>query len=161
MKLKSIAVWGIFFLFLSKTVMAQKPSTPENNNKKIIKQAFDKWVAGTGNFFDLLADSVHWTVAGSSPVSGVYKSREQFLNEAVKPITDKLSGKITPVKLLGLYADNDVVVLLWEGAAKAKDGLPYKNTYCWQMTLKTGKIVSAVAFLDTYTLQELMTRVKD
>ena len=161
MKLKSIAFGGVFFLFLSGTGLAQKPSTIENNNKKIIKQAFDQWAAGTGNFFNLLADNVHWTVAGNSPVSGVYQSREQFLDEAVKPITDKISGKITPVKLLGLYADNDVVVLLWEGAAKAKDGLPYKNTYCWQMTLKAGKIVSAMAFLDTYTLQELMTRVKD
>lgn len=161
MKLKSIAFWGIFFLFLARTGMAQKPSAIENNNKKIIRQAFDKWTLGTGNFFDLLADDVNWTVAGSSPVSGVYKSREQFLNEAVKPITDKISGKITPVKLLGLYADNDVVVLLWEGAAKAKDGLPYKNTYCWQMTLKAGKIISAIAFLDTYVLQELMMRVKD
>ncbi len=161
MKLKSIALWVVLFLFLSETGMAQKPSTIENNNKKIIKQAFDKWAAGTGNFFDLLADNVHWTVAGSSPVSGVYQSREQFLNEAVKPITNKISGKITPVKLLGLYADKDVVVLMWEGAAKAKDGLPYKNTYCWQMTLEEGKIVSAMAFLDTYTLQELMTRVKD
>lgn len=147
--------------FLPGRGMAQKQSTIENNNKQLVKQAFDKWTSGTGNFLDLLADDVHWTVAGSSPVSGVYKSRQQFLEDAVNPITNKLSGKITPVKLLGLYADNDVVVLLWEGAAEAKDGLPYKNTYCWQMTLKAGKIISAIAFLDTYALQELMTRVKD
>jgi ketosteroid isomerase-like protein len=161
MKLKSIAFCGIFFLFLSQTGAAQKRSTIESNNKRIIKQAFDKWRFGTGNFFDLLADNVHWTVAGSSPVSGVYQGKEVFLEKAVQPITNKLSEKIKPVKLLGVYADNDVVVLLWEGAAKAKDGLPYKNTYCWQMILKEGKIISAIAYLDTYTLQELMTRVKE
>jgi uncharacterized protein len=161
MKLKSIAFCGIFFLFLSQTGAAQKRSTIESNNKRIIKQAFDKWRSGTGNFFDLLADNVHWTVAGSSPVSGVYQGKEVFLEKAVQPITNKLSEKIKPVKLLGVYADNDVVVLLWEGAAKAKDGLPYKNTYCWQMILKEGKIISAIAYLDTYTLQELMTRVKE
>lgn len=161
MKLKSITLWSIFFLFLSAAGKAQKHSMTENSNKQLIKKAFSNWASGTGNFFDLLADNVHWTVAGSSPVSGVYQSKELFLEKAVQPITNKLSEKITPVKLLGLYGDSDVVVLLWEGAAKAKDGLPYKNTYCWQLTLKAGKIISAIAFLDTYTLQELMTRVKD
>jgi ketosteroid isomerase-like protein len=161
MKFKNIAFCGIFFLFLSETCVGQKPSTIESTNKRLVKRAFDKWRSGTGNFFDLLADNVHWTVAGSSPVSGIYKSREQFLEKAVKPITNKLDGKITPVKLVGLYADKDVVLMLWEGEAKAKDGLPYNNTYCWQMTLKAGKIISAIAYLDTYILQELMTRVKD
>lgn len=149
----------IALLFQTSIAMTQQKPDATLDNKQIVREQFDRWVNGSGNFFDLLADNVEWTVAGKIPSSGVYKSKKSFLEEAVKPITEKLSTRINPT-LIGIYQDKEVVTLLWEGTATAKDNKPYKNTYCWVLTMKDGKISKGIAFLDTHALDELMTRVR-
>jgi ketosteroid isomerase-like protein len=37
-------------------------------NKQLIQNGFDSWANKTGNFFDLLADDVQWTITGSAPL---------------------------------------------------------------------------------------------
>jgi ketosteroid isomerase-like protein len=59
-------------------------------NKKLIQDAFTAWARGDGMaFFNLLAEDVHWTVIGSTPVSRTYAGREAFVEGAVKPLTGK------------------------------------------------------------------------
>ena len=137
--------------------MAQTQSG-ENKNKEIIQEGFAKWANGTGNFFDLLADDVEWTITGSSPISKTYASRKQFLEEAIAPLNERLSVKIVP-RVRGIYADGDMVIALWDGTATAKDGKPYNNTYSWYMTMKNGRIVKVVAFFDTIDLADLWRRI--
>ncbi|CAA9481188.1 MAG: hypothetical protein AVDCRST_MAG96-1017 [uncultured Segetibacter sp.] len=149
----------IALLFETTIAMTQQKTDTAFDNKEIVRRQFNNWVNGSGNFFDLLAEDAEWTVAGETAASGVYKSKKSFMEDAVKPITEKLSTRIAP-KLLGIYQDKNVVTLLWKGTATAKDNKPYKNTYCWILTMKAGKISKAVAFLDTHALHELMTRVK-
>lgn len=144
-------------LFQTSIAMTQQKPSKTFNNKQIVREQFDRWVNGSGNFFDLLADDVEWTVAGESPSSGIYKSKQSFLKEAVAPITAKLSTRITP-RLIGIYQEKEVVTLLWKGSATTKDNKPYRNTYCWVLTMKGGKISKVIAFLDTHSLNKLMTR---
>jgi len=59
----------------------------------------------------------------------------------------------------GIYADGDMVIVLFDGAAIARDGKPYKNTYSWYLQMKDGQIVNAVAFFDTIAFTEFWTRV--
>lgn len=96
-----------------------------------------------------------WVVAGNSPVSGTYRSREQFMAEAVKPITDKLATPIVP-SVRQIVAQGSLVVAYWDGQATAKDGSRYTNSYSWHMQLKNGRITHVTAFLDTWRLAELM-----
>src|SRR5688500_18870136 len=128
------------------------------NNKKIIRKAFEKWSAGEGNFFDLLADDAVWTITGNSPVSKTYTSRQQFLDEVIQPLNKKFSKKIVP-KLRGLYADEDMVIALWDGTATATDGKPYINSYSWYMKMKNGKIIEVIAFFDTIEFTDLWQRI--
>ena len=137
--------------------MAQTQSD-EGKNKEIIHEGFAKWANGTGNFFDLLADDVEWTITGSSPVSKTYASRKQFFEEVIEPLNERLSVKIIP-RVRGIYADDDMVIALWDGTATAKDGKPYNNTYSWYMTMKNGRIVKVVAFFDTIDLADLWKRI--
>ncbi len=120
-----------------------------------VRAAFDAWRVGTGTVFDLLADDVVWTVAGDSPVSGVYRTREAFLRDAVAPITARLATPIVP-ELHQLIAHDDHVVAIWEGRATALDGRVYRNHYAWHMRFEGGRIVEVVAFLDTWALARLM-----
>ena len=127
-------------------------------NKKLIQQGYDNWANGTGSFFDLLAENIQWTITGSSPLSKTYTSKKQFMNEVIIPLDKRLSKKIVP-KVLGLYADGDMVTALWSGRATATDGKPYNATYCWNMQVKNGKIVNVIAFLDGIEFADIMNRI--
>ncbi len=111
--------------------------------------------AGPGGVFELLADDVVWSVAGDSPVSGTYRSRKAFLDDAVAPITARLAGPIVPT-IERIVADGDHVVVLWQGSAQARDGSTYRNHYAWHLQLHEGRIVRATAFLDTWALTRLL-----
>ncbi|MEW6144236.1 MAG: nuclear transport factor 2 family protein [Thermodesulfobacteriota bacterium] len=132
----------------------------EDKNKEIVREGFAKWANGTGSFFDLLTEDAEWTITGRSPISKTYTSRQQFLDEAITPINERLSAGIVPT-VRGIYADGDMVIALWDGTATAKDGKPYKNTYSWYMTMKDGRIVKVVAFFDAIEFMELWERVSE
>ena len=124
-------------------------------NQALIQKAFDDWRAGQGGIFQLLADDAVWVVAGSSPYSGTYRTREAFMEDAVKPITDKLATPIVPT-VRQIVAQGPHVVVHWDGQATAKDGSRYENSYSWHMELENGRITRVTAFLDTWRLVELM-----
>ena len=107
-------------------------------NKQLIQEGFDKWANNTGSFFDLLADDVQWTIAGSTPLSKTYTSKAEFLHTVIEPLNRRLSVKIVP-HVRSLYADGDMVIAIWDGTAVATDGKPYNATYEWNMQVKGGK----------------------
>lgn len=49
----------------------------------------------------------------------------------------------------GIYADGDTVIILFDGAATARDGKPYRNAYTWYFQMQDAKVVKAIAFFDT------------
>ena len=59
----------------------------------------------------------------------------------------------------GMFADADMVIILFDAAATAKDGQPYRNTYTWYFQMKEGKVIKAVAFFDTREFDAFWTRV--
>jgi uncharacterized protein len=123
-------------------------------NKKLILDAFNAWVRGDGSVIDLFADDVTWTVIGSTPVSQTYKSKRAFLDGAVRPLTEKLTGAIKPA-LREITAEGDRVILEWHGQTIGKNGAPYNQTYCWAMKIKDGKIIEGIAYLDTELISRL------
>jgi hypothetical protein len=127
------------------------------DNKQLIQDAFDAWAKGEGEFFRLLSDDARWTITGTSALAGTYTSRSQFL-EAIRPIGVRLSEPIRPT-VQSIVAEDDVVVVLWQGHATALDGRPYDNTYSWHMRVRDGSIVEVTAFFDSPTLDDLLDRV--
>jgi ketosteroid isomerase-like protein len=124
-------------------------------NKALIQQAFAKWAGGDADaVFSLLADDVHWTVIGSTPVSRSYKSKREFLEGAVQPLTAQLATPIEPT-VLDVIAERDKVAVQWDGRASAKNGKPYNQRYCWIMRLEQGRVREGVAYLDTELISQL------
>lgn len=138
---------------------AQNYSKEESFNKEIITKAFRGWNKGTGNFFDLLTDDMHWEITGSTPYSRVYTSKQQFLEEVIIPLNQKLKVKIKP-SVRNIFADHDMVIALWDGEATALDGKPYRSSYSWYMKMKNGKITEVVAFLDGIEFTDIMKRIQ-
>lgn len=125
-------------------------------NKKLVREAFDAMMAGdVSPFFDLLSDDLHWTVIGSCPISCTYTNKQDFLKGATGPVFDKLASPIRPT-LRQILADEDQVVLQWDGEALTKTGVLYFNTFCWVMRLESGKVKNATAYIDTEAATKLL-----
>lgn len=129
----------------------------EQRNKEIVQQYFDGWRDGTGSVFDLLAPNATWTIMGMGETAGTY-SRQALLDQVVSPTSARLSTPIVPT-VRGIWADGDMVIVLWDGEATARDGRPYQNTYTWYFRMQDGKAVEAIAFLDMQVFNDLWTRV--
>lgn len=138
--------------------MTDRVPAEEDARKEIVRAAFEDWATGRGGPFTLLADDAQWTIVGNSPVSRTYTSRQDFLDVVIGPFNARMSEPLVPT-VRGLYADGDWVVALFDAAATARDGRPYRNTYTWYLRLVDGAIVEAVAFFDTIEFTDLWTRV--
>ena len=139
-------------------VRAQAFPATAARNKLVVQRAFANWAKGQGSLYDLLTPDAHWTLTGSSPLSKTYLSKQQFVDATVTPLFQRLATPFVP-NVRSLYAEGDVVIATFDGSSTANDGQPYHNTYCLVMTMKGGRIVSTVAFLDLLAYTDLLRRV--
>ena len=149
-----------FILFssaLEKITMAQKEI--EDSNRRAVQTGFDNWLNGKGSIYDLLAADAQWTIAGNSAASRTYQSRQDFMDNVIRPFNARLSKRLVPT-VRGIYADGDTVIVWWDGVATARDGKPYQNSYSWFLQMREGRIVSATAFYDSIAFNDLWTMVK-
>jgi ketosteroid isomerase-like protein len=135
--------------------MSSDAETAEN--KALVQASFDRWHNGTGSPFELLTPEADWTIVGSSPLSKTY-SRQAFLEEVIQPFNARMATPLVP-SVRGIYGDGDTVIILFDAAATAKDGLPYSNTYTWYFRMRDKKVVSATAFFDTREFDDFWNRV--
>lgn len=128
-------------------------------NRRIVIDAFDRWAAGGTSFFDeLLAPNVVWRIEGSGSSAGVFNSRAEFIEKAVRPFTSRLSTPVRPSDVR-VFADGDHVITHWEGRATARDGSEYRNRYAWIFRMQEGKVVEAWAFLDLNAYDDVLRRI--
>ena len=137
--------------------MAQD-STIQDSNKAIVRASFERWRSGTGGPFELLSPDAEWTIVGSSPLSKTYHSRQEFLDQVINPFNARMATPLVPT-IRGLYADGDMVIILFDASATTRDNRPYHNTYTWYFQMKDAKVVKAIAFFDTREFDEFWTRV--
>jgi len=132
-------------------------TTQEDDNRAAVRASFDRWSAGTGSPFELLAADSEWTIVGSSPLSKTYH-RQDFLDEVIHPFNARLATPLKP-NVRGIYADGDMVIILFDAAATARDGAPYRNTYTWYFEMKDRRVARATAFFDTREFDDFWRRV--
>jgi ketosteroid isomerase-like protein len=155
-------LWVVVAVFLVLAAIkgtAKAQANVQEKNRQTVQAAFDNWRRAAGSPFDLLASDVKWTIAGESTISGTYHSRRDFMDQVVTPFNSRLQTPLVPI-VRGLYADGDTVIVLWDGAAIARDGKSYQNTYSWYLTMRNGKIVSAVAVYDSAAFDDLWKRIR-
>lgn len=154
---------GYFFVAIGIACLMGTPSmsaseTKTEVNKQLIQASFDRWRAGTGGPFELLAADANWTITGNSLVAKEYASRDEFLDVVIKPFNARLTKPLSPT-IRSLHSEGDTVIVLFDGEATALDGKPYRNTYAWFMKLRDGKIINVIAFFDSIAFDEFWRRV--
>ncbi|WP_156963966.1 nuclear transport factor 2 family protein [Muricoccus aerilatus] len=121
-------------------------------NEDIVRRAFEGWAAGRSGFVELLAPDVVWTIHGSGPVAGIYRSREDFVERASRPLMTRLATPLVP-KVHHIWAFGDTVIIRFEAAATTTSGDAYSNQFVWIFTMRNGIVVEAEAFLDLVAYQ--------
>jgi ketosteroid isomerase-like protein len=105
-----------------------------------------------------MARDVEWTIVGSSPLAKTYKSKKEFIDQVIDPFNARMSTPLVPT-IRGIYADGDMVIILFDAEATVKDGKPYHNTYTWYFQMKNAKVIKAIAFFDNRDFDEFWNRV--
>lgn len=155
-------LWTLIGVAIGLTAMkgtASAQAELAEKNRQTIKVNFENWRRGNGSVYDLLASDAKWTIVGLSTVSGTYHSRRDFLDRVIIPFNARLSTPLVPT-VRGIYADGDMVIVMWDGVAIARDGKSYENTYSLYLKMRDGKIVEATAFFDSIAFDDLWKRVR-
>ncbi len=63
------------------------------------------------------------------------------------------------IKVIGVWADGDEVFTRIQSSSRAIDGLSYKNEYMYILTMKDGKVVSGIEWLDLDAYYGIVERV--
>lgn len=156
---RSVVVISLAIALLAGVAQAASAPDVALHNKSVVGEAFDRWAAGGNTFFtDVLAPDVIWTIKGSGPSAGVFKGRELFVEQAVRPFVSRLSSPVRPVSKQ-LWADGDHVLIQWDGAGVARDGQAYNNSYAWIFHMREGKAVEVTAFLDLAPYDDVLRRI--
>ena len=88
-----------------------------------------------------------WTIVGSSPLAKTYHSKQEFIDAMINPFNARMSTPLAPT-IRGIFADGDMVIILFDAEATVRDGKPYRNTYTWYLHMKDAQVVKATAFFD-------------
>lgn len=107
-------------------------------------------------FFENVADDVTWTVMGTHPLAGVYKSKEDFiLNTFVR--LNKLLMEGVVLKVNNIIIKDDTAVVEMESISTDLNNKPFNNTYCWICKFENDIIVEVRAYVDSALVQNLIS----
>lgn len=123
-------------------------------NKELVLGFFDEIAKGNiQGALDRMAEDLRFTLIGTTILSGVCKSRKEFVDRILAPLGAQLEGPLT-ITTDNLIAEGDFVVVQSHGRSTTRQGVAYNNTYCQVFRVVGGKIREATEYLDT----ELVTR---
>jgi uncharacterized protein len=123
---------------------------------KQVENIFNYLKNGENNkFFEYVADDVVWTVMGTHPLAGIYKSKEDFIDNTFQRL-NKLLKEGVILKVNNLIVHDDDVVVEMESLSTALNGKPFNNTYCWVCRFENHIIVEVRAYVDSAMVQRLI-----
>ncbi|MFD1702855.1 nuclear transport factor 2 family protein [Methylopila henanensis] len=135
-------------------------SDQENANRRLVTEALKDASQDFTRFFEtIFAPDVEWTIAGHGPVARTYHGLKDLFDNAEEALFARFAE---PLKITtrGVWADGDKVFAQIDSSSRAIDGEPYRNGYMYIMTIKDGKVVSGIEWLDLNAYYEILKRVR-
>jgi len=106
-------------------------------------------------FFQNLTDDVHWTVMGTHPLAGVYKSKEDFLKKTFERLDKVLKGGVI-LNVNHTLVSGDTAVVEMNQTSTALNGKAFPNTYCWVVRFVDGMITEVRAYVDSFLVKQVI-----
>jgi ketosteroid isomerase-like protein len=130
-------------------------SSETHATRALIERLFAAYEQGDSQqFFDHVADDVHWTVTGANPLSGEYRSKREFLEATYERLAAVLKQPVQP-RVRRIIAEGDLAVVEWHGHTTSIIDRPYENGYCWVIRVAGDRIAEVTAYLDGGLVEEL------
>ena len=120
-----------------------------------VREIFSGLRSGDGAaFFSHVADDVDWTVEGTHPLAGRYRSKASFRDHTFAKLAMVLPRGVE-LEITNVLVSGDWAVVELHSMATAKNGLRFDNRYCWVTRFADGVIVEVRAYLDSAMVQRL------
>ena len=107
-----------------------------------------------GAFFQQVANDADWTVMGTHPLAGHYRSKQAFIDGTFAKLGQVLADGAQLVVEHLIVKDDEAVVEL-RSLATAKNGMRFDNRYCWVVSFRDAVIVRVRAYLDSALVARL------
>jgi ketosteroid isomerase-like protein len=128
-------------------------TTPFTDRRRLFDQLADPRTVS--RFFDQVADDVTWTVMGTHPLAGTYRSKQEFL-EATFQRLNRIMRDGTRLEVRHLHVAGDIVIAELAATSTTLDMRPFDNTYCWVCRFEEDTIVEVRAYLDSALVAEAL-----
>lgn len=106
-------------------------------------------------FFAAVADDVSWTVMGTHPLAGEYRSKGEFVSHTFGRLNKVLREGVL-LRVTHLIVQDDWAVVELEALSTALNGKPFANRYCWVCRFSGETIVEVRAYLDSALVAQLL-----
>jgi ketosteroid isomerase-like protein len=114
-----------------------------------VRAVFKKLESGNGDaFFEHVAEDVDWTVEGTHPVAGRFRSKQELRANAFDKVSRMMRHGLQ-LQTTNIVVGGDWAVVELHSQATAKSGLRFDNRYCWVCRFTDGKIAEVRAYLDS------------
>jgi len=121
-----------------------------------VREIFKGLEKGDGaSFFKHVAEDVDWTVMGTHPLAGHYRSKSDFVAGTFARLGKMLPQGAQPDVEHIQVTENQAVVEL-RSFATAKNGRRFDNRYCWVCMFKNRIIREVRAYLDSVMVARLL-----
>lgn len=108
-------------------------------------------------FVNALHEDLVWTATGTSPLSGVYRSKQDYLENVLKPLHARLATPVRPVVRRILVDGDWATVLLQTEGVKAVNGADFSMEYCWIMRVVDQRITEVIGFYDQKKMWDIFS----
>lgn len=155
---ESCGKWRLPSTFLSRSLHRlgrdSERGTSMTLEKAYVETLFANLAEGRQQeFFAHVADDVDWTVMGTHPLSGRYRSREEFFASTFARLNPRLKEGVVLV-VRNVLVDGDQAAVELDALSTQNNGRPFANQYCWVCRFDGDQIVEVRAFLDSELVRE-------
>jgi ketosteroid isomerase-like protein len=120
-----------------------------------VRRIFKGLEEGNGaSFFEHVNNDVDWTVEGTHPLAGHYRSKADFVAGTFAKL-DKVLPHGAQLIVEHLFVKDDQAVVELHSLATAKNGFRFDNRYCWVVHFDGDAIDEARAYLDSAMVARL------
>lgn len=123
-------------------------------NAESVRAIFAHLEHGYETFFTHVAEEVDWTVHGTHPLAGHYRSKSEFIAATFARIAKILRGG-TQLRVVHVLTDGAWATVEMQSMATAANGMRFDNRYCWVVRFEGNRIVQVRAYLDSALIQRL------
>ncbi len=126
--------------------------------KDFVSDLFERREEGDSTgFFNALAADVVWTAKGTTPISGTYHGKDDYLQNVYKPLLSIFAGP-TVCRVQKILGDGDTVAVEWHGETPTSSGSIYSQDYCRLIRVtEDGRAIREVTgYFDTALVNALL-----